>query len=113
MFQWRFGLRDICLLVAALGLGLGLAYRYDFFRRAGAAAPRAITPGEAVVVGAVVALAMVGLGAWRKKMDERDEIQRQEQAELTHSFESALSKFVLRQPGEPTPDPEHEDVGSK
>lgn len=113
MFRWRVGLRDFCLLVAGLLVGLGLAYRYDFFHRGAAAAPRTIQPGEALAVGALTGLGFVLLGFWRGVVEQREEVQRQQQEELAQTFETALSKFVIRQPAQPRPEEEQVDAEPK
>lgn len=101
--RWRIGLRDFFVLLAALLVGLGLAYRYDFLKSAtGAAVPRTVELDEALILGGVLVLGFLGLSARRYAVRRREEVRllTTEEYVQTSAFQTALKRFVGRRPGE-------------
>ena len=89
-------------MLAALLLGLGLAYQYDFLRKAsGVAVHRSVGLDEALILGGVLVVGFLGLSARRYAVQRREEVRLLATEEYVHTpaFQKAL-KSVLN-PGKP------------
>lgn len=89
-------------MLAVLLVGLGLAYKYDFLRKASGVVPRTIELDEALVLGGVLVLGFLGLSARRYAVRRREEVRllATEEYVQTPAFQKALKRFVGRRPGE-------------
>jgi hypothetical protein len=103
--RWRIGLRDFFVLLAVLVIGLGLAYKYDFLKKAnGVAVHRTVEVDEALILGGVLVAGFLGLSARRYAVRRREEVRllATEEYVQTPAFQRALKRFVGRRPGEDT-----------